>query len=159
MNYYTQAINTVIGRLTLISRDNNLTHILFPGQPIPGHIHHSISQDKQPIIDLAAFQLFQYFACERKQFELDFMLEGSAFQKKVWQQLRQIPYGKTISYEDLALKVGTRNHTRAVGTANSKNPIPIIIPCHRVINKNGRLGGYAGGLDIKQKLLQIEQGF
>ncbi len=101
-------------------------------------------------------QLAQYFACERKLFDLPFQLAGTEFQIRVWNELKNIPFGKTISYGLLADKLGSRDLVRAVGNANSKNPISIIIPCHRVIGGQGDLVGYAGGLWRKQWLLEHE---
>jgi len=102
-------------------------------------------------------QLKEYFSGQRRKFDIPLDITvGTKFQKGVWQQLKKIPYGKTISYKDLAGKTGNPNAFRAAGSANGKNPIPIIIPCHRVINHNRGLGGFACGLDVKRKLLRIE---
>lgn len=101
-------------------------------------------------------QLEAYFEGALTRFNLDIAPQGTEFQKKVWQELTRIPYGETISYAELAKRVGNPKASRAVGTANGKNPIPIIIPCHRVIGKNGSLTGFGGGLDVKQKLLDLE---
>jgi len=101
-------------------------------------------------------QLKEYFAGTRKEFDVTLDIEGTDFQKRVWNELRNIPYGKTISYKTLSEKLGDVKAIRAVGKANGQNPIAIIIPCHRVIGANGNLVGYAGGLDIKEKLLHIE---
>ena len=101
-------------------------------------------------------QLNSYFAGERTTFDLPLVLEGTAFQKKVWTALQEIPYGETISYKELAETVGTPKAVRAVGAANGANPIPIIIPCHRVIGNDGSLTGFGGGLPLKRKLLELE---
>lgn len=101
-------------------------------------------------------QLKEYFAGVRKVFDLPLDIEGSDFQKKAWEELQNIPYGKTISYKKLSENLGDAKATRAVGKANSQNPIPIIIPCHRVIGAYGNLTGYAGGIKLKEKLLEIE---
>lgn len=101
-------------------------------------------------------QLQDYFRGERKTFDLELDPDGTAFQKRVWQSLLEIPYGETISYKTLAEWTGNGNGSRAVGHANSKNPIMIVIPCHRVIGANGKLTGYAGGLEVKAWLLQHE---
>jgi len=101
-------------------------------------------------------QLKEYFAGERKQFDVPLDVEGTEFQKKVWEELKKIPYGKTISYKTLAEKLGDVKLIRAVGKANGQNPIAIVVPCHRVIGADGSLIGYAGGLDIKEKLLHLE---
>lgn len=101
-------------------------------------------------------QLDEYFARTRQRFELPLAPRGSAFQQRAWQALLEIPYGQTCSYKEQAQKLGQASASRAVGTANAKNPIPIVIPCHRVIGSDGSLTGYAGGLGIKQKLLELE---
>lgn len=101
-------------------------------------------------------QLKQYFNRDRKEFSLKLEIFGTDFQKKVWDELQKIPYGKTISYGELANRMGDKNLMRAVAAANGANPIPIIIPCHRVIGADGSLTGYGSGLDVKQKLLEVE---
>ncbi|MGE3262327.1 MAG: methylated-DNA--[protein]-cysteine S-methyltransferase [Bacteriovoracia bacterium] len=102
-------------------------------------------------------QLLEYFSGKRKKFELTFDIQGTDFQKKVWAQLAKIPYGETTSYRDIAQKIKNAKAVRAVGTANGRNPLSIIVPCHRVIAANGTLGGYAGGLPVKTRLLEIER--
>lgn len=108
-------------------------------------------------IDQCIRQLDGYFKGKRKTFSLPLLLIGTEFQKKVWNMLSKIPYGEIISYKSLAQSIGHSKAYRAVGTANAKNNFPIIIPCHRVISANGRLGGYALGLDVKIKLLGLEK--
>ncbi|HRI46867.1 MAG: methylated-DNA--[protein]-cysteine S-methyltransferase [Ignavibacteriaceae bacterium] len=114
-----------------------------------------VKEDDPYMLDVPK-QLKEYFEGKRKKFSVKMDLSGTPFQLKVWKELTKIPYGKTISYKDLAKKTGDVKAVRAVGTANGHNPIPIIIPCHRVINSNGELGGYSGGLDIKVILLTLE---
>ncbi len=106
--------------------------------------------------DRVAKELEEYFRGERKKFDIEYELEGTEFQKKVWQALLTIPYGETRSYKDIAIAVGNPKASRAVGMANNKNHIAIIVPCHRVIGSNGKLVGYAGGLDVKEALLRVE---
>ncbi|MCC7093513.1 MAG: methylated-DNA--[protein]-cysteine S-methyltransferase [Ignavibacteriaceae bacterium] len=101
-------------------------------------------------------QLKEYFNRERREFELSLEIIGTDFQKKVWDELTKIPYGETISYGELAVRLGDKNKMRAVAAANGANPIPVIIPCHRVIGADGSLTGYGGGLDVKKKLLELE---
>ncbi|MDR3667450.1 MAG: methylated-DNA--[protein]-cysteine S-methyltransferase [Ignavibacteriaceae bacterium] len=101
-------------------------------------------------------QLKEYFNMERKEFDIPLDLRGTDFQKEVWKELTKIPYGKTISYKELAIKMGGAAKSRAVGQANSLNPTPIVVPCHRVINTDGKLGGYSCGLDVKEMLLELE---
>jgi len=105
----------------------------------------------------ALFQLEAYFKGELTVFDLKLNLQGTRFQKAVWQELVKIPYGETISYGELAKRIGNPNASRAVGMANGKNPISIIVPCHRVIGKNGNLTGFGGGIDIKKRLLELEK--
>jgi len=101
-------------------------------------------------------QLKEYFEGNRIKFDLPLETRGTEFQKKVWDELLKIPYGETKSYKDIAIAIGNEKACRAIGMANNKNHIPIIIPCHRVIGSNGKLVGYAGGLNVKEKLLNIE---
>lgn len=111
-----------------------------------------------PLLDRAQEQLTQYFAGERTEFDLPLASDGTEFQKKVWAELQRIPYGETASYGDIARRLGYEpGISRAVGAANGANPIPIVVPCHRVIGANGSLTGYAGGLDRKKTLLDLER--
>ena len=110
------------------------------------------------IIKEAAKQLDEYFKGKRKEFDLPINPQGTDFQRKVWEALKQIPYGETKTYKQIAQTINKPNACRAVGQANNKNPIWIIIPCHRVIGASGKLTGYGGGLEMKQRLLEIEKG-
>jgi methylated-DNA-[protein]-cysteine S-methyltransferase len=103
-------------------------------------------------------QLREYFAGERTEFDTPLTLDGSAFEQRVWQALREIPYGETISYGEIARRIGQPSAARAVGLANARNPIAVIVPCHRVIGANGTLTGYGGGLERKRLLLELESG-
>lgn len=115
--------------------------------------------DADPVLLDAVRQLSAYFAGELKEFDLPLAAQGSAFQQRVWAELRRIGYGETASYGEIARRLGmTPAASRAVGTANGRNPIPIVVPCHRVVGANGTLTGYAGGVDRKQLLLDLEQG-
>ena len=113
-------------------------------------------QIETDLLKEAYFQLSEYFKGSRKEFDLPLNPSGSDFQQTVWSELLSIPYGETRSYKEIAEAIGKPDSSRAVGNANNKNPIPIIIPCHRVIASGGKLTGYSGGADIKQKLLNIE---
>jgi O-6-methylguanine DNA methyltransferase len=113
-------------------------------------------QEDDPYLFGIVEQLKDYFESKRKYFDLPLDLIGTHFQLRVWNELLKIPYGDTASYKDVAIKLGDANLMRAVGRANGTNPVPIIVPCHRVIYSNGHLGGYTGGLNIKTKLLEIE---
>jgi methylated-DNA-[protein]-cysteine S-methyltransferase len=146
-----------IGKLLLIGADGILESLHFPNETTPTVIGEDRQYDEtcfQPVLQ----QLSEYFAGSRQQFDLEITLEGTPFQKKVWQELRRIPFGQTASYQDIATRVGNAKACRAVGMANNKNPLPIIVPCHRVIGKNGSLTGFGGGLDIKKQLLDLEKG-
>ena len=101
-------------------------------------------------------QLQEYFTRKRKEFKIPMDLTGTDFQKSVWKELQKIPYGKTVGYKKIAEHVGGVSYVRAVGKANNLNPLPIVIPCHRVINTNGKLGGYSLGLQLKERLLELE---
>lgn len=109
------------------------------------------------VLKEACRQLSEYFVGERKQFDLPLCLKGTFFQQKVWQALRKIPYGESRSYQDIAVAIGNSKAVRAIGGANHNNPVMIIVPCHRVINKDGSLGGFGGGVDVKQYLLELEK--
>ena len=116
------------------------------------------SQECDAVFAVVRSQLAEYFAGERQQFDVSMRLEGTPFQQRVWQELLRIPFGKTITYAELARRVGQPTASRAVGNANGRNPISIIVPCHRVVGASGKLAGYAGGVDKKSWLLQWERG-
>lgn len=113
--------------------------------------------ERTELTDRAMEQLREYFSGQRKQFELPYELRGTEFQKKVWAALEAIPYGQTRSYREIAQAVGNPKAVRAVGAANGKNPMWIVVPCHRVIGADGGLTGYAGGVELKRALLELEQ--
>lgn len=117
------------------------------------------SEETNALVQKVISQLDEYFRGLREEFDLEILLEGTEFQKQVWKELMKIPYGKTESYKDIAIKIKNEKAVRAVGNANNKNSIPIIVPCHRVIGSNGKLTGYAGGLNKKQWLLEHEKKF
>lgn len=114
-------------------------------------------EGKNALTKLVYKELLEYFAGERKSFDFPFELRGTVFQKKVWQELLKIPYGEIRSYKDIAIAIGNNKACRAVGGANNKNPLLIVVPCHRVVGSNGDLTGYASGLDLKAKLLKLEK--
>jgi len=149
-------MDSPIGTLTLASDESGLRQINFPenGRPAPSPPDW---QDDSSAFAEVLRQLRAYFAGDLEAFDLPLAPEGTPFQRKVWDKLLTIPYGETISYGQLAMRVGNPNASRAVGLANGSNPIPIIIPCHRVIGSNGKLTGYGGGLPIKEKLLALEK--
>lgn len=147
---YERLINSPVGLLTLRAEDGALTAILFGDQRtgLPG---------SDQILDQAEAELKEYFAGERKEFAVPIRLTGTEFQKKVWAALAEIPYGETATYGEIAVRIGKPKACRAVGTANHHNPVPIIVPCHRVIGAGGSLTGYGGGLEVKAYLLTLER--
>ena len=141
--------DTPVGKLYIEAEDDYLTRISF--------FELFSKRLETPVIKETYKQLSEYFAKKRKTFDIPLKLEGTEFQKSVWHALMKIPYGKTATYLEIAETIGNPKASRAVGMANNKNKIPIVIPCHRVIGSNGSLTGYAGGLEIKKKLLNIEK--
>ncbi len=146
-----------IGPLYLVSSSKGLTGIFWTKQKFKLTTQLDLTNKAHQILDLTHKQLTEYFCGQRTQFKIPLDLKGTDFQIKVWKKLLRIPFGKTISYKDLAMRIKNPKAVRAVGTANGKNPICIVIPCHRVIANNGLLGGYSGGLFKKQFLLKIEK--
>lgn len=155
MNTQQCIFNSPIGPLYLVASDKGLRGVFWKEQPGPVELQPSTQAAKY--LKQTIEQLNQYFAGERQSFDIPLDIIGTDFQKKVWETLAQIPYGKTFSYKDIALKINNLKAIRAVGTANGRNPLSIIIPCHRVIGSDGKLTGYAGGLKNKAHLLQLEQ--
>lgn len=141
-----------IGELVLTASDTALTGVYFPTSR-RRQIGRSSEND---VLRLVKQQLAEYFARARTSFDVPLDAAGTAFERRVWVLLREIPYGATTSYGELARKLGEPNDARAVGAANGKNPIPIIVPCHRVVGANGDLTGFGGGLDRKRWLLEHE---
>lgn len=113
-------------------------------------------RNEDPLMYNVFSELTEYFDLKRKKFSVPLDEKGTDFQKKIWKELRKVPFGKTVSYKDIAFRIGNLEAIRAVGQAMGANPIPIITPCHRVINSNGKIGGYSAGLKIKEKLLELE---
>ncbi len=148
-----QLIDSPIGRLRLVSNGTHLVRIEFEGQQANAG-EASLATD--PVLEAACAQLREYFAKARHSFELPLDPVGTPFQKSVWAALSQIPYGELRSYRDIAQQIGNAAAVRAVGAANGRNPLPIVVPCHRVIGSDGSLTGFAGGLEAKTVLLQLE---
>jgi len=144
-----------VGRLLLGSDGERVRFISFSGKDRERTPEPEWREDRKPFAE-ATRQLRAYFAGERHDFDFAYRPSGTPFQLRVWRELVKIPYGETTSYGELARRIGNPNASRAVGLANGSNPIPIVIPCHRVIGSNGKLTGYGGGLDIKEKLLELE---
>lgn len=153
--YYYDIISSPIGQLLLVSGEKGLKQISFEDQIQKVRISDDWKKNPDKLKPITE-QLLAYFDQELTKFTLELDPDGTVFQKQIWNQLYDIPFGELRSYQDIANAIEKPNACRAVGMANSKNPIPIIVPCHRVIGKNGKLTGYAGGLDIKAKLLEIE---
>ncbi|ERM58507.1 methylated-DNA--[protein]-cysteine S-methyltransferase [Vibrio cyclitrophicus] len=144
-----------LGTVTLQGNDEGLLGLWFETYTTkPDQL--GVRDDDFPIFELVADQLNRYFSGEAIQFTVPISAKGTPFQQSVWQALTTIPYGETWSYAQLADAIGNPKAVRAVGLANGKNPVSVIVPCHRVIGKNGKLTGYAGGVERKQRLLVIE---
>jgi len=138
--------------IIITANDDAITGLFF-GRKCPA----GFKKAETPLIQKAAAQVKEYFAGKRKQFKLPIAMHGTEFQMAVWQALQKIPYGETRSYKEIAAMIGRPKAVRAVGMANNRNPISIIVPCHRVIGHDGKLVGYGGGLPLKQLLLELEQ--
>ena len=146
-----------IGRLYLIASDKSLKGVTWRKQP--GPVVDSLA-GKDPatrILKRAVSELTEYLEGKRKRFAVPLDAKGTLFQKQVWAELMKIPYGQTCSYRDIAKRLKNSNAVRAVGSANGRNPLCIIVPCHRVIAASGQLGGYSGGMEIKTRLLELEK--
>ncbi|HET6726067.1 MAG TPA: methylated-DNA--[protein]-cysteine S-methyltransferase [Gammaproteobacteria bacterium] len=150
-------MNSPVGKLLLAADEEALKLISFETGRHVRRPDADWRQDEAPLRDTMQ-QLHEYFAGERRDFDLPLRPTGTAFQQSVWQALRDIPYGETESYGALAKRIGKPKAVRAVGASNGLNPLPIVLPCHRVIGANGSLTGYGGGLEVKQKLLALERG-
>ena len=150
-------IDSPVGKLGIIEDSKKISGVFFKNgkkTPKPGA---GLIVGETALIKKTAHQLEEYFKGKRKVFEIPLQLQGTAFQKAVWKSLLTIPYGKTCSYKEVAAMAGNAKACRAAGMANNRNPIVIIIPCHRVIGADGSLTGYGGGLDKKQYLLELEK--
>ncbi|MBD3110054.1 methylated-DNA--[protein]-cysteine S-methyltransferase [Bacillus sp. AGMB 02131] len=144
---------TEIGKLAIEEDGKTITKVYFSNEEIP--LDRNV--EETPLLKEAGKQLKAYFAGEIQQFNLPLSHEGTPFMQLVWNELKNIPYGETRCYQDIAEKINNPKAVRAVGLANNRNPLPIFIPCHRVIGKNGKLTGYAGGLEVKEYLLSLEK--
>jgi methylated-DNA-[protein]-cysteine S-methyltransferase len=157
MEYYYKEMDSPVGRLKIISSDNGLAAILWENDnPKRIRVRTYTENNTHPVLIEAEQQLKEYFEGKRNSFSLTLDPVGTAFQKNVWNALSLIPYGETRSYSDIARQLGNIKAVRAVGAANGRNPISIIVPCHRVIGASGELTGFAGGLEAKAYLLSME---
>jgi methylated-DNA-[protein]-cysteine S-methyltransferase len=158
MSHSYKIIGSPVGKLTLIADQKSLLAVLWDNDPVGRvKLDQGLSEKNHPILVQVESQLAEYFEGERTSFDLPLKFAGTEFQNKVWRALQKIPYGETVSYSVLAKKIGTPEASRAVGAANGKNPLSIIVPCHRVIGANGKLTGFAGGLNKKKILINGEQ--
>lgn len=149
---YTCDVETPIGRLGLVASDLGLTAILWPSGMAVGD-----TGGPSPMLELAVSELQAYFAGESTRFSVPLDVAGTPFQQQAWDALRAIPFGETLSYGEQAEVLGRPRASRAVGGANARNPVPIVVPCHRVVAADGGLGGFAGGCDVKAWLLAHER--
>ena len=158
MTYYSKTIWSPVGELTLVADDRGLAAILWENDS-PDRVRIGALMEKadHPILVETERQLAEYFAGERRAFDVPLSFAGTDFQKRVWAALLAIPFGETRSYGEIADQLGNPGASRAVGAANGRNPISIIAPCHRVVGSNGKLTGFAGGLEAKAYLLDLER--
>ncbi len=150
---YSYTYNTQIGNITIIEKDGYIANLYINYNNI------KTIQKETKLISQTANEIKEYLDGNKKSFSIPIKIEGTDFQKKVWQEVLKIPYGENRSYKDIAININNSKAYRAVGTAIKNNPIPIIIPCHRVIKSNKDIGNYAYGIDIKKKLLNLEANF
>ena len=154
-----QSLQSPVGALTLLADDSALVAVLWETKEYHrDQFCPSTPAENHPILCEANRQLEEYFAGKRREFDLPLRPRGTSFQMRVWSGLRDIPYGELWSYGKLARHIGHGGAARAVGAANGRNPIPILIPCHRVVGSNGTLTGFGGGLDVKARLIELERG-
>jgi methylated-DNA-[protein]-cysteine S-methyltransferase len=152
-------VDTPVGKLKLVASGKGMVAILWENdQPKRVRLTEMVEDDRQSVLVQAERQLKEYFAGERREFDLPLDMRGTPFQKDVWEALLSIPFGETRSYGELANQIGKASASRAVGAANGRNPLSIVVPCHRVVGSTGKLTGFAGGLDVKERLLGLERG-
>lgn len=147
MLYYPYNLS-ILGKIYIAEDDGFITNISFKEL--------NAQKEETPLIKKTYLELEEFLNKKRKTFDIPILPKGTNFQKRVWEELLKIPYGQTVTYKDIAQRIGNEKACRAVGMANNKNPIVIIIPCHRVVGANNNLTGYSGGVEIKQKLLELE---
>lgn len=154
---HTLQLDTPVGTMTVTASEHAVTDVRF-GAEVPLGAMSCREQEAPEVLRRAAAELREYFDRKRHRFTVPLAPRGSEFQKKVWDALQTIPYGETRTYKDIAIQIGHNLSYRAVGMANNRNPIAILIPCHRVIGYDGKLTGYAAGIGIKERLLDLEKG-
>ena len=153
---YIKYVETKLGKIGIVEENSKIVKVIIDNGNNRNSKDKNVEEKDTKLLLEAKKQLEEYFEGKRKVFDLPLEQEGTEFQKKVWNALEEIPYGETRTYKEVAKMVGNEKASRAVGMANNKNNIPIIIPCHRVIGSNGKLVGYALGLDMKKYLLDLE---
>lgn len=153
-----QSIDTPLGTAILVEEDSRVVEFYFSGQRTdPVHRGDHRQEPDSPVLEEAKRQINAYFLKKRQSFSIPLAPEGTDFQRRVWEILKTVPYGGTVSYQEIAFRIGkNRNYARAVASAIAQNPVMILIPCHRIIGADGSLTGYAGGLDRKKALLELE---
>ena len=157
--YVHKTMGSPVGTLTLVATDDGLAGILWENDwPNRTPLDIGARADGHPVLVEAERQLGEYFSGGRKEFALELDVEGTPFQRAVWNALRTIPFGETRSYGEIARQIGNPDAVRAVGAANGRNPVSIVVPCHRVIGSTGKLTGFGGGLEAKSYLLALEGG-
>lgn len=157
-----ETMETPVGRLVLAGDDAALRHVLLPNAAAAAFRAGRLDERRRgrpDAVALAEEQLGEYFEGTRRRFDLPLDPRGTAFQRSVWWALEEIAYGETVSYAAIAKKVGRPTAFRAVGLANGMNPLPIVLPCHRVIGSSGKLVGYGGGMELKERLIELERAF
>jgi len=159
MSLFYKFMDSPVGKLKLVASDRGLVAVLWENDnPRRVRLEDLVEDAKHPMLAKTEQQLQEYFAGKRKTFSMPLDMRGTPFQKGVWQALQAIPFGETRTYGDLAKQLGSPTATRAVGAANGRNPVSIVVPCHRVIGASGKLTGFAGGLTVKAHLLGLEGG-
>ncbi len=155
---FQRTMDSPVGVLTIVAENDGIVAIRFESESehMSSQSPMEVGAGEHAILDNAVRQLEEYFGGARTEFDLPLVPRGTPFQQQAWQVLRTIPYGETITYGEQARRLGDPNKSRAVGSANGRNPIPIVVPCHRVVGANGHLTGYAGGIEVKAWLLDHE---
>ncbi|MBL8014369.1 MAG: methylated-DNA--[protein]-cysteine S-methyltransferase [Candidatus Omnitrophica bacterium] len=156
MSVIEYAMSSPVGTIHLQATEKGLRGVNVCQETVTSENSISGPSPQKEILKSASDQLKQYFKGERQDFDIPLDLDGTDFQKRVWKELSRIPFGKTVSYADIAKKIRNPKAVRAVGNANGKNPVCIVVPCHRVIASDGGIGGYSGGLPVKRSLLKLE---
>ena len=155
---YRTTVDSPIGTITLVADDDALVEVHLPdAKSSSATVAEDTPPSGHPVLAQAAAELQEYFAGDRAEFDVPLAPHGTTFQLAAWQALRTIPYGETVSYGEQARRLGDRNLARAVGAANGRNPLPIVVPCHRVVGANGHLTGFGGGIECKAWLLDHER--